>query len=153
MKIIVALFLACGLLFGFSAKVVKVSDGDTITVLTQNKESIKVRLYGIDAPETKQDFGKASKQYLSNLIAGRIVEVKSSGQDRYGRVLGTIYLDGADINAKTVEEGYAWAFVKYSKIYAAQQSKAMKNKAGLWLQKDPQAPWDFRKAKKKRKER
>ncbi len=145
------LFLACNLLFGFSAKVVKVSDGDTITVLTPNKESIKVRLYGIDAPETKQDFGKASKQYLSSLIAGRIVEVKSSGQDRYGRVLGIIYLDGADINAKTVEEGYAWAFVKYSKIYAAQQSKAMKNKAGLWRQKDPQAPWDFRKAKKKRK--
>lgn len=151
MKAIAALFLACNLLLGFSAKVVKVSDGDTITVLTQNKESIKVRLYGIDAPETKQDFGKASKQYLSSLIAGRIVEVKSSGQDRYGRVLGTIYLDGADINAKTVEEGYAWAFVKYSKIYAAQQSKAIKNKAGLWRQKDPQAPWDFRKAKKKRK--
>lgn len=151
MKIIAALFLAYGLLFGFSAKVVKVSDGDTITVLTQNKESIKVRLYGIDAPETKQDFGKASKQYLSNLIAGRIVEVKSNGQDRYGRVLGTIYLDNADINAKTVEEGYAWAFVKYSKIYAAQQSRAMKNKAGLWRQKDPQAPWDFRKAKKKQK--
>lgn len=151
MKIIAALFLACGLLFGFSAKVVKVSDGDTITVLTQNKESIKVRLYGIDAPETKQDFGKASKQYLSSLLAGRIVEVKSNGQDRYGRVLGIIYLDGADINAKTVEEGYAWAFVKYSKIYAAQQSKAMKNKAGLWRQKDPQTPWDFRKAKKKRK--
>lgn len=150
MKIIAALFLACGLLFGFSAKVIKVSDGDTITVLTQNKESIKVRLYGIDAPETKQDFGKASKQYLSSLIAGRIVEVKSNGQDRYGRVLGTIYLDNADINAKTVEEGYAWAFVKYSKIYAAQQSKAIKNKAGLWRQKDPQAPWDFRKAKKRK---
>lgn len=150
MKIIAALFLACGLLFGFSAKVIKVSDGDTITVLTQNKESIKVRLYGIDAPETKQDFGKASKQYLSSLISGRIVEVKSNGQDRYGRVLGTIYLDNADINAKTVEEGYAWAFVKYSKIYAAQQSKAIKNKAGLWRQKDPQAPWDFRKAKKRK---
>ena len=151
MKIIAALFLACGLLFGFSAKVVKVSDGDTITVLTQNKESIKVRLYGIDAPETKQDFGKASKQYLSSLIVGKIVEVKSGGKDRYGRVLGTIYLGSTDINAKTVEEGCAWAFVKYSKIYAAQQSKAVKNKAGLWRQKDPQAPWDFRKAKKKRK--
>ena len=151
MKAIAALFLACNLLLGFSAKVVKVSDGDTITVLTQNKESIKVRLYGIDAPETKQDFGKASKQYLSSLIVGKIVEVKSGGQDRYGRVLGTIYLDNADINAKTVEEGYAWAFVKYSKIYIAQQSKAVKNKAGLWRQKDPQAPWDFRKAKKKRK--
>ena len=79
------------------------------------------------------------------------MEVKSGGQDRYGRVLGAIYLDGADINAKMVEDGYAWAFVKYSKIYTAQQSKAIKNKAGLWLQKDPKAPWDFRKAKKKRK--
>lgn len=151
MKIIAALFLACGLLFGFSAKVVKVSDGDTITVLTQNKDSIKVRLYGIDAPEAKQDFGKVSKEYLSSLIAGKIVEIKSSGQDRYGRILGAIYAGNTDINAKMVEDGYAWAFVKYSKIYTAQQSKAMKNKAGLWRQKDPQAPWDFRKAKKKRK--
>lgn len=107
MKIIAALFLAYGLLFGFSAKVVKVSDGDTITVLTQNKESIKVRLYGIDAPEAKQDFGKVSKEYLSSLIAGKIVEIKSSGQDRYGRILGTIYAGNTDINAKMVEDGYA----------------------------------------------
>lgn len=150
MKAIVIFFLAYSILFSFSGKVVKINDGDTITILTENKENIKVRLYGIDAPETKQDFGKASKQHLSNLIAGKIIEVKSNGQDIYGRILSTIYINDIDINSKIVEDGYAWAFIKYSKIYAKQQSKAQKNKVGLWKQKDPQAPWDFRKASKKR---
>ena len=59
-----------------SGKVIKVSDGDTITVL-QDKRQIKVRLYGIDAPELKQPYGKKSKQFLSNLITGKIAEVKN----------------------------------------------------------------------------
>lgn len=151
MKAIAIIILAYSLLFGFSAKVVKIIDGDTITILTNNKNSLEVRLYGIDAPETKQNFGKASKQYLSSLIVGKIVEVQSGGQDKYGRILGIIYVENTDINAKMVEEGYAWAFIKYSKVYAAQQSRAQKNRVGLWQQKDPQAPWDFRKVIKKHK--
>ena len=146
MKAIAIIILVYSLLFGFSAKVVKIIDGDTITILTNNKNGLKVRLYGIDAPEIKQNFGKTSKQYLSSLIAGKIVEVKSGGQDKYGRILGIIYVENTDINAKMVKEGYAWVFVKYSKVYAIQQSRAQKNRVGLWQQKDPRAPWDFRRA-------
>lgn len=133
------------LLFALSGKVVSIHDGDTITVLTPNKESIKVRLYGIDAPETKQDFGKASKQHLSSLIAGKIVEVDENGKDRYKRTIGTIYLNGADINAQMVANGYAWAYRKFSKKYAPQESKAKSQKLGLWQDKEPISPWEWRK--------
>ena len=60
----------------FDAEVIKISDGDTIVVLS-GKEQTKVRLYGIDAPELKQPYGKKSKQFLSNLITRKIAEVKN----------------------------------------------------------------------------
>ena len=130
-------------LFALSGQVVKISDGDTITILTQEKQQVKVRLYGIDAPEKKQPYGQKSKQFLSNLIAGRSVEIQEKGKDRYKRVLGIVYLDGQDINEQMVLNGYAWAYVKYSKIYAKQELKARSQNLGLWRDK-PIPPWVFR---------
>ena len=135
------LWVACPL-FAFSAKVIKTSDGDTITVL-QDKQQIKVRLFGIDAPELKQPYGKKSKQFLANLIAGE--EVEESGKDRYKRTIGTIYLNGADINAQMVANGYAWAYRKFSKKYTPQESQAKKQGLGLWRDKEPIPPWEWRK--------
>ncbi|MDU6827782.1 thermonuclease family protein [Campylobacter sp.] len=131
-------------LFALSGQVVKISDGDTITILTQEKQQVKVRLYGIDAPEKKQPYGQKSKQFLSNLIAGRSVEIQEKGKDRYKRVLGIVYLDGRDINEQMVLNGYAWAYVKYSKIYASQELKARSQNLGLWRDK-PIPPWEWRK--------
>jgi len=131
-------------LFAISGQVVKISDGDTITILTQEKQQVKVRLYGIDAPEKKQPYGQKSKQFLSNLIAGRSVEIQEKGKDRYKRVLGIVYLDGQDINAQMVLSGYAWAYVKYSKIYVGQELKARSQNLGLWRDK-PIPPWEWRK--------
>ena len=131
-------------LFALSGQVVKISDGDTITILTQEKQQVKVRLYGIDAPEKKQPYGQKSKQFLSNLIAGRSVEIQEKGKDRYKRVLGIVYLDGRDINEQMVLNGYAWAYVKYSKIYAKQELKARSQNLGLWRDK-PIPPWEWRK--------
>ena len=71
-------------LFAFPAKVIKISDGDTITVLS-GKEQTKVRLYGIDAPEKKQDYGQKSRQFLASLIAGQVVEVVPKGKDTNAR--------------------------------------------------------------------
>ena len=132
------------LLFALSGKVVSIHDGDTITIL-QDKQQIKVRLFGIDAPELKQPYGKKSKQFLSNLIAGKNVEVDENGKDRYKRTIGTVYLDGADINAQMVANGYAWAYRKFSKKYTAHESKAKSQKLGLWRDKEPVPPWVFRK--------
>ena len=67
-------------LFALSGKVVSIHDGDTITIL-QGKQQIKVRLFGIDAPELEQPYGKKSKQFLANLIAGEVVEVEPKGKD------------------------------------------------------------------------
>ncbi|WP_258032400.1 thermonuclease family protein [Campylobacter concisus] len=139
-----AVFIIACPLFAFSAKVVKISDGDTIAVLS-GKEQTKVRLYGIDAPEKKQDYGQKSKQFLASLIAGQVVEVEPKGKDRYKRTLGIIHFKGQDINAQMVLNGYAWAYVKYSRMYVDHESAARKNKRGLWQSNDPTPPWQLRK--------
>ena len=129
----IAIIILCYLsLLAYPAKVIKISDGDTITILTQQRKQIKVRFYGIDAPELKQPYGKKSKQFLANLIAGEVVEVEENGKDRYKRTTGTIYLNGADINAQMVANGYAWAYRKFSKKYTPQEGKAKSQKRGLW---------------------
>lgn len=143
MRISIFLLFIPVLLFAISGKVVSIHDGDTITVL-QDKRQVKIRLYGIDVPELKQPYGKKSKQFLANLIAGKVVEVKENGKDRYKRTIGTIYLTGEDINAQMVENGYAWAYRKFSKKYAPQESKAKKQKLGLWRDKKPIPPWEWR---------
>ena len=131
-------------LFASPAKVIKISDGDTITLLS-GKEQTKVRLYGIDAPEKKQDYGQRSKQFLASLIAGQMVEVESKGKDRYKRTLGIIRYKGQDINAQMVLNGYAWAYIKYSRIYVDQEKLARENKRGLWQSSNPTPPWVWRK--------
>ena len=141
---IVCFFLLPLSLFAFSAKVVKISDGDTIMIL-QDKQQIKVRLFGIDAPEKKQDYGQRSKQFLASLIAGQVVEVEPKGKDRYKRTLGIIHYKGQDINAQMALSGYAWAYVKYSRIYVDQEKTAREKKLGLWQSSDPTPPWEWRK--------
>lgn len=144
MKSILLLAMLYASLFSFNGKVVSIHDGDTITVLS-GKEQTKVRLYGIDAPEKKQDYGQRSKQFLASLIAGQVVEVGPKGKDRYKRMLGIIYHKGQDINAQMVLNGYAWAYVKYSRIYINQEKTARENKRGLWQSSNPTPPWVWRK--------
>ena len=139
-----AVFIIACPLFAFSAKVVKISDGDTIAVLS-GKEQTKVRLYGIDAPEKKQDYGQKSKQFLASLIAGQVVEVEPKGKDKHKRTLGIIHYKGQDINAQMVLNGYAWAYVKYSRMYVDQEKLARENKRGLWQSSNPTPPWQLRK--------
>lgn len=143
-KHLIICIIVCPSVFALSGKVVSIHDGDTITVL-QDKQQVKVRLYGIDAPELKQPYGKKSKQFLANLIAGKVVEVEENGKDRYKRTIGTIYLGGKDINAQMVANGYAWAYRKFSKKYAPQESEAKYQKLGLWRDEESVPPWEWRK--------
>lgn len=144
MKSILLLAMLYASLFAFNGKVVSIHDGDTITIL-QGKQQIKVRLFGIDAPELKQPYGKKSKQFLASLIAGQVVEVEPKGKDRYKRTLGIIYYKWQDINVQMVLNGYAWTYAKYSKIYVDHERLARKNKQGLWQSGDPTPPWEWRK--------
>lgn len=129
----------------FSGKVIGVTDGDTIKVLV-NKETITVRLEGIDAPESGQSFGKKSKEALSEVVAGKAVTVKKTGTDKYKRTLGIVILEDVDVNAKLIEDGLAWHFNKYNDEdrLAKLEEVARKAKRGLWADGNPLAPWEYR---------
>ena len=134
-------------------KVVAVTDGDTITVLDEmDKGNFKIRLDKIDAPERTQPFGSKAKQFLSSLIFGKQVSVRFKEIDRYGRVLGVIYCDGAEINLVMVQNGYAWHYSYYDKTpaYIQAEKQARADKKGLWSDPNPTHPYEFRKKKKKR---
>ncbi len=143
--LIVLLALLNFCLADYEARVVKIIDGDTVQVLSASKEKIKIRLYGIDAPEKKQAYGKVSRNALADKIAGNIVKVSPNGKDRYERELAKIYLGNEDINRYMVRNGFAWAFIKYSKEYAGDEIYARNNKLGLWRSSNPTPPWIFRK--------
>ncbi|MGJ0332515.1 thermonuclease family protein [Aliarcobacter cryaerophilus] len=130
-------------------KVVKVSDGDTVTILTEDKAQHKIRLNDIDAPEKKQAFGNKSKDNLAKYIAGKTVTVQYQKKDKHKRILGTIYYNNKDINLQQVKDGYAWVYKKYSKKseYYKAEKLARDKMVGLWIDKSPLEPWEFRKKK------
>ena len=148
-KYFVTLLILSSYLFSLEliGKVVKVSDGDTVTILTSDKTQHKIRLNDIDAPEKKQAFGNKSKDNLAKYIAGKTVTVEYQKKDKYKRVLGTIYYNNTDINLQQVKDGYAWVYKKYSKNhnYFKAEKEAKSKKLGLWSDKNPIEPWEFRK--------
>ncbi|WP_442876506.1 thermonuclease family protein [Enterobacter cloacae complex sp. ECC445] len=137
----------------FEGKVVKVIDGDTVQILDNQNSNIRVRLYGIDAPESKQPWGQKAKQALSNAVAGKTVKVVEHGLDVYGRELGTIWLDGYDINASMVDSGLAWVYRFQDEAivpaYIKFETGAKNASLGLWSEKSPVPPWEWRQINKK----
>jgi micrococcal nuclease len=132
-----------------TGKVVGVADGDTVTVL-QNQNQYKIRLYGIDTPEKGQDFGNRAKQFTSDLIFGKEVRVIEKDVDRYGRVVGMIYIGNICVNEEIVREGLAWVYDYYCKDsvcreWAGLEAQARQSSIGLWSHPDPIPPWDYRK--------
>ena len=150
-KPLLALIILSSYLFSLEliGKVVKVSDGDTVTILTSDKTQHKIRLNDIDAPEKKQAFGNKSKDNLAKYIAGKTVTVEYQKKDKYKRVLGTIYYNNTDINLQQVKDGYAWVYKKYSnnQTYHKAEKLARDKRVGLWIDKNPLEPWEFRKKK------
>lgn len=131
----------------FQAKVVGIKDGDTFKVLYNNSE-ITIRLNHIDCPEKNQPFGKKAKWKASDLCFGKIVKIVSNGKkDRYKRLIAEVYFNNININKELVKNGLAWHFKKYSSDveYAKLERQARKSKVGLWQEKNPIAPWDWRK--------
>ena len=135
-----------------SGKVVGISDGDTITVL-QDKEQFKIRLYGIDTPEKRQDFGSKAKQFTSSLLYGKEVRVIEEDIDRYGLVVGMVYEGDLCANEEIVKNGLAWVYRKYCKApfcseWLMYESDARSAKIGLWSHPSPVPPWEFRKGER-----
>ena len=130
----------------FDARVVGVTDGDTITVLAGTTQ-VKVRLNGIDCPEKGQPFGARAKRFTSELAFGKPVTVRPFGKDRYGRVLGDVVLpDGRVLNQELVAAGMAWHYTQYSKdeTLARLERQARAAGLGVWSEARPVAPWEFR---------
>lgn len=139
----------------FTGKVTGIKDGDTFEVLRDGKPE-KIRLVDIDSPESAQPFGKAAKKYASDLCFGKTVRVMpKKKRDRYGRILGTIFVDDTiNVNAQMIAGGYAWCY-KYSKkkAYGAFESQAREQRVGLWADDNPIDPWQWRKDKKLKNKR
>ena len=137
-------------------RVVGITDGDTVKLLTTSKTLHKVRLSGIDAPERNQPFGNKSKQALSTCSYNKEAEVESYKQDRYGRTVGKVIVNGADCNLKQIELGMAWHYKKYEKEqeledrskYSQAEYLAQKQRLGLWGEANPLPPWEWRKSKR-----
>ena len=127
-------------------RVVKVADGDTITILDSSKTQHKIRLQGIDAPEKNQAYGDAAGRYLSGLVAGQEVRVAWSKRDKYNRILGTVYANGEEVNLAMLRAGFAWHYKKFDSTpaYAQAESAARAAKRGLWAGCDPIPPEQFR---------
>ena len=125
-----------------------VIDGDTIDI-----DGKRVRLEGIDAPETAQVCrranggewycGRAAADALAQLVGTRRVTCRDEGTDKYDRVLGVCSVAGVDINAELVRRGYAWAFVKYSERYVKEEAEAKAAAAGIW-QGEAEPAWIYR---------
>jgi endonuclease YncB( thermonuclease family) len=150
------LLLCCLLLivpsqaFAYDAMVVKVADGDTITVLKDRKQ-IKIRLYGIDCPEKRQDFSKRAKQFTSALVFGKQVKVEPVTTDRYGRTVAWVSVDGKSLNRELIKAGLAWWFKKYApddKDLEELEIEARKAEVGLWVRSDAIPPWEYRKSRR-----
>lgn len=134
----------------FQGKVIGIKDGDTFEVL-YNGQPEKIRLYGIDCPESAQPFGKAAKKYASDLSYGKIVTViPQKKRDKYGRILGTVITpDSLNVNEQMIRNGMAWKY-KYSKDkhLKALQQEAKEQRKGLWADNNAMDPWQWRKLKR-----
>jgi len=137
-------------------KVIHVHDGDTLTVLTAQKEKVRVRLAEIDAPEIgggsqpSQPYGKQAQRYLEEMCKGQEADVEERGKDQYGRLVGKVWCGRTEANREMVRAGLAWvydAYVQDRSLYR-DQVEAQERRRGVWGQKDPVPPWVWRKTQK-----
>ncbi|MFZ5863169.1 MAG: thermonuclease family protein [Nitrospirota bacterium] len=129
-----------------TGQVVGVSDGDTITVRS-GRQTVKVRLAGIDCPEKRQAFGARAKQFTSQRAFDQTVTIIPVDVDRYGRLVGEVILpNGESLNRALVAAGLAWWYRKYSDDEDLEQleEEARQAERGLWADADPIPPWEFR---------
>lgn len=146
-------------------RVVGVTDGDTLTVLDAAQQPHKVRLAGIDAPESGQAYGQQAKLYLSDLVFGQQVDVVWQKRDRYERIVGKVMVATStcrttstacprtqDVCHAMLAAGLSWWYRKYAseqpsadaRLYEQAEQQAQRSKVGLWALPGPVAPWEWR---------
>ncbi|MGD9947632.1 MAG: thermonuclease family protein [Desulfobulbus sp.] len=150
-----AILLLSSPCFAYSGTVVSVYDGDSITMLYKGKK-IRVSLYGIDAPELKQEHGNEARDFLDSFIKNETVEAQPIGKLRKGRMNGIILLGEDNINELMILNGQAWVdrkacTEKYCVTWIKMEEAAKATKKGLWKSPEPIPPWDFRKTGTRKK--
>jgi endonuclease YncB( thermonuclease family) len=160
-SILLYFLLISSLSFAGEFKVVRVYDGDSITAKTGEKK-IKVRLVGIDAPEKSrkkhelgQPFSQKATEYLASLVLNKTITIKEYGTDRYGRILGLVFINGTNVNLEMVKTGLAEVYRGRHakgfdpKIYQDAEAEAVKEKRGMWVQGDKYiSPRDWRRGRR-----
>ena len=135
----------------FTGRVVGISDGDTIRVLHEGRAE-RVRLWGIDAPESGQPWGTRARQFTGDLAFGKTVTVRVRDIDRYKRTVAEIILpDGRNLNQELVRAGMAWWYRQFAKrdtVLPELEQEARAARRGLWADPAPVPPWEWRKAQR-----
>lgn len=133
--------------FDISGRIVRVADGDTVSLLDGDNAQHRIRLFGIDAPELDQPHGDRAREALAAMVSGRRLGVVVVETDDYGRLVGTLYADGGNINLAMVQQGHAWwyqHFARHERPLEAAQRSASDARRGLWAGSEPVPPWDWR---------
>jgi endonuclease YncB( thermonuclease family) len=148
-------------------KVVKVADGDTVTIVDDSGKKHRIRLGGIDAPEKNQPYGDVSTQSLVELVSGKTVTIKHEKRDRYERIVGKVLVDPPgeifcmaldcvkkiDAGLEQIKSGLAWHYKFYQMeqseedrtLYSEAELETRIKQIGLWKDEEPMAPWEWRK--------
>ncbi len=149
LSLLVFLQLAAGPLPSTN-RVLSVSDGDTLTVLTSDGAREVVRLAEIDSPEGAQPYGDRARRELVELVSRKYVRLEPRDTDRYGRTVARVYVGDVDVNAEMLRRGAAWVYPKYlhDESFSALEKDARAQKRGLWAlpASERVPPWEWRRS-------
>ena len=145
-------------------RVVKIADGDTVTIVDDGGMKHRIRLMGIDAPEKNQSYGDVSTQGLIELVSGKTVTIEYEKRDRYKRIVGKVLVDPPgevfcmaldcvkkiDVGLEQIKTGLAWHYKYYQmeqseedrRLYSEDELEARTRQIGLWKDEEPMAPWE-----------
>ncbi len=153
--VLAGLLMTAGISWAWTGTVVKVIDGDSL-VVRGPRGTVEIRLYGIDTPEYRQPFSNKAKQLSRRLVYRREVQVRQKDVDRYGRVVAVVSIDGTTLNRELVARGLAWYYARYCREQPlcreleSLEEDARGRGAGLWRDRDPTAPWDWKRRQRER---
>ena len=145
---------------GRQYRLVRVSDGDSFELKDDENHTLRVRLYGVDAPEGNQRFGRESREHLLDLLKNTPLRMKAMYKDQYQRTVAIVYLcdgkgfDERSVNQQQVQAGMAWVYDSFCKedvcgTWKIEEALAKKQKLGLWKDEKPTPPWQWRKTHKR----